>query len=148
MLTLSKVCAMLVKNMKKKTLTILSFVFVSIISVASLGLNIYFLATRPQKASGIFYACKSSVVEVKALTEEVGTSYGSAVIISNQGIIATNAHVITYKQLGQTYTFDKIDVRFADEENYREATIIKYDLNLDIAVLKIYTIKFLGIIHK
>ena len=49
----------------------------------------------------------------------------------------TNAHNITYSQLGQTYSFDNISIRFVDEENYRSANIIKFDLNLDLAVIKL-----------
>lgn len=61
--------------MKKKYLFSIAFICVSIISVFSLGLNIYFLATKPEKASGIFNMCQNSVVEIKAKTEDFGTSH-------------------------------------------------------------------------
>ncbi len=123
--------------MKKKHWFLIAFICVSIISVASLGLNFYFLATKPLSASGIFYMCQNSVVEVKAETESVGTSYGTGEIISSNGTIVTNAHVITYTQLSTTYSFETISIRFIDEEDYREVEIVKYNTDFDIAVLKL-----------
>ena len=52
--------------MKKKYLFLIAFICVSIISVVSLGLNIYFLATKPLSAGGIFNIAKNSVVEIMA----------------------------------------------------------------------------------
>ena len=72
-----------------------------------------------------------------AETENVGVSYGSGVIVANNGTIVTNAHVITYKKLGQSYPFETISIRFVDEQDFREVAIVKYDLDLDIAVLKL-----------
>lgn len=123
--------------MKKKNILIVLFVLVSIVSFISLGLNIYFLATKPKSAGGIFNVCKASVVELKAETETVGTSYGTGEIINKDGTIVTNAHVITYKKMAETLAFENVSVRFFDEENYRQVEIIKYDLDLDIAVLKL-----------
>ena len=106
--------------MKKKHWFLIAFICVSIISVASLGLNIYFLATKPLSASGIFNSCKASILEIKAETEDVGISYGTAELISKDGTMVTNAHIVTYTQLGETLAFENISVRFADEENFRE----------------------------
>lgn len=123
--------------MKKKYILIILFVFISIISITSFGLNVYFLATKPLSVSGIFIFTKDSILEIKAETEDVGISYGTAIIVSDDGTLVTNAHVITYKKLGVSYTFDNISVRFVDEEDFHEVEIIKYDLDLDIAVLKL-----------
>lgn len=126
--------------MKKKHWFLIAFICVSIISVASLGLNIYFLATKPLSASGIFNSCKASILEIKAETEDVGISYGTAELISKDGRMVTNAHIVTYSKLGETLVFEKISVRFVDDENFREVELIKYDTHLDIAVLKLITI--------
>ncbi len=126
--------------MKKKITFVTLFVLVSIISVVSLSLNIYFLATKPKTASGIFNICKESVVELKAETASYGTSYGTGEIIDKNGTIVTNAHVISYKKAGENYVFESISIRFIDEEDYRDVEIIKYDLDLDIAVLKMKNI--------
>ena len=123
--------------MKKRYAFLITFVIVLIVSFVSLGMNIYFLATKPLTAGGIFNSCVQSILEIKAESESVGSSYGTGEIISSDGTIVTNAHVITYKNLGSTYTFDSVSVRFADEENYRPVEVIKYDLDLDIAILKL-----------
>lgn len=116
---------------------VFNFIYVSVISVTNLAWNIYFLATKPLSAGGIFNIAKDSVVEIMAETEDVGVSYGSGVIVAKNGTIVTNAHVITYKDLGQSYAFDKISIRLIDEQDFREVNIVKYDLDLDIAVLKL-----------
>ena len=123
--------------MKKKHWFLVLFIYVSLISVANLAWNIYFLATTPLSAGGIFNISKDSVVEIMAETEDVGISYGSGVIVNKDGTIVTNAHVITYKKLGQSYPFETISIRLIDEQDFREVDIVKYDLDLDIAVLKL-----------
>ena len=123
--------------MKKKHWFLILFIYVSVISVANLAWNIYFLATKPLSAGGIFNISKDSVVEIMAETEDVGVSYGSGVIVAKNGTIVTNAHVITYKKLGQSYPFETISIRLVDEQDFREVSVIKYDLGLDIAVLKL-----------
>ena len=123
--------------MKKKILIVLAFVCVSIISIVRRTMSAYFFATKPLPAGGIFNMCKDSVLEIKAETEEVGVSYGTGQIIKTDGTIVTNAHVINYKTLGEVYVFDNIYVRFIDERDYRKAEVVKYDVDLDIAVLKV-----------
>ena len=123
--------------MKKKLIFTILFSFTIIVSMVSLGFIICFLATKPLSASGVFNIVKDSIVEIKAETEDVGTSYGSGAIVANDGTIVTNAHVVTYKELGQSYPFETISIRLIDEQDYREVDVIKYDLDLDIAVLKL-----------
>ena len=80
---------------------------------------------------------KFSVVEVKAVTESVGESFGSAVFVKDDGTLVTNAHVVTYKTAGETNVFDTISIRFSTENDYRDVTLEKYDLEKDLAVLKL-----------
>lgn len=127
--------------LKKKTAFNVVFVFFIITSILSLGFNIYFLATKPKEPSGIFNNIKDNILELKAETETIGTSYGSAILISKDGIIITNAHVISYKKVGETYLFENIEVRFINEEEYRSVSVVKYDLSLDVAVLKLEPFK-------
>ena len=123
--------------MKKKITFIVVFVLVSIFSVVSLGLNIYFLVTEPKSAGDIFNDCQESVLEIKAESETIGTSYGSGEIINKDGTIVTNAHVVTYKKLTETLVFENVYIRFFDEQDYRQVEIVKYDLDFDLAVLKL-----------
>lgn len=126
--------------MKKKHWFLVLFICVSIISVISLGLNIYFFATKPLSADSIFNSCKASILEIRAETEDVGVSYGTAELISTDGTMITNAHIVTYSQLGEIHTFDNISIRFVDEQYFREVELIKYDTDLDIAVLKLINV--------
>ncbi len=123
--------------MKNKRIYIVLILTVIVLNIVLLVTNLYFLATKPKSASGVFDLCKVSVLEVKAETENIGVSYGTAEIISKDGILITNAHVITYSNLGETFAFNNVSVRFIDEEEFRTVTIIKYDLELDVAVLKL-----------
>lgn len=125
------------KSIMKNKIVFSLFTFTIISCLLSLRFNMYFLATKPELPSGIFNSVKDGVLVIKAESENVGISYGSAVIVSEDGTIVTNAHVVTYKQLGKSYLFENISVRFIDEEDFWEINVIKYDIDLDIAILKI-----------
>ena len=125
------------KSIMKNKIVFSLFTFTIISCLLGLGFNMYFLATKPKLPSGIFNSVKDGVLVIKAESENVGISYGSAVIVSEDGTIVTNAHVVTYKQLGKSYLFENISVRFIDEEDFWEINVIKYDIDLDIAILKI-----------
>lgn len=122
--------------MKKKVIICLC-IFIIVSCVLNLGFNIYFFIYDIKKPSSIFNVVKDSVLEIKAESDNIGASYGSAVIVDCNGIIVTNAHVITYKQLGNSCLFDNISVRFSDEEEYRKVDVVRYDVTLDIAILSI-----------
>ena len=89
--------------------------------------------SSPEK---VFKSNLQSVVEVKAYTEDVGESFGTAEFIDGDGTLVTNAHVVTYTKLEQTHQFENCYIRFAEDEHYIKVDIIKYDVKLDIAVLK------------
>ena len=48
---------------------------------------------------------------------------------------------MTYTRLGITNEFDNYYIRFANEEDYREVSLLKYDSDLDLAVLKLDDVK-------
>ena len=88
-------------------------------------------------AEEIYSQCIDNVVEVKAVSESVGESFGTAEIISEDGTLVTNAHVVTYTRLNTVNVFEEYFIRFSSEEDYRAVTLKKYDTEKDIAVLKI-----------
>ena len=79
----------------------------------------------------------SSVVELKASSESVGESYGSGVFVSSDGKLVTNAHVVTYKQMGIAHTFESYEIRFANETDFHAVELIQYDEQSDLALLRL-----------
>ncbi len=91
---------------------------------------------RQPTAQDIYAQCINNVVEVKAVTEGVGESFGTAEIIAEDGTLVTNAHVVTYTRLNAVNTFEEYFIRFSNEEEYRAVTLDRYDSEKDIAILK------------
>ncbi len=91
----------------------------------------------PPSAKKVYKNSIDSVVELKAYSEDVGESFGTAIFVKEDGRLVTNAHVVTYKRIGIVNTFDEYSIRFAYEENYREVELVKYDVEKDLAVLKL-----------
>ena len=123
--------------MEKKYIYGVLLSITAILSVISFVFSVYLFATKPKTSISVFDMCKDSVVEIKAETEDIGASYGTGEIISKDGTLVTNAHVITYTKLFNTTLFDTVYIRFVDEKDYREVDVVRYDLDLDIAVLKL-----------
>lgn len=125
--------------MKKNAIkTILICIGVAIVSVfATLCVVLFPHKDKTPTAKEIFFNNLYSVVEVKSSTESVGESFGTAEFVLADGTLVTNAHVVTYTRLGIVQTFEKYEIRFATEDDYRAVALIKYDTNLDVAVLKL-----------
>lgn len=115
---------------------ILICINISLLVVIFTGILFMFLSKSPT-ADDIFKKNQNSIVELKSQTGESLISYGSAILIEDDGTIVSNAHVVTYKQSGVYKEFELYEIRFSFENDYKEVTLIKYDLNLDIAILKI-----------
>lgn len=122
-------------NVLKSKNKIVAFVFILIISITFA--IVYFVVIRTPSAKKVFNDSINNVVELKASSESVGESFGTAVLVNKDGTLITNAHVVMYSRLGQLNTFEEYEIRFNDEENYRAVELLKYDENLDLAVLKL-----------
>lgn len=127
--------------MKKSYIAILILSIIN--SIVLVGIIIFQIVNNIKKidSTELFKNNIDSIVEVKASTSDVGESYGSGVIYSSDGYLITNAHVVTYTRLGTTNEFDNYYIRFASEEDYREVSLVKYDNDLDLAVLKLDNVK-------
>ncbi len=101
----------------------------------------------PPSPKRIFNDSVKSIVELKASSEGLGSSYGTAEFIDNKGTLVTNAHIVTYTRSGEVNTFKNYSIRFAAEEEYRRAELLKYDTEKDIAVLRLSdgTVRFRAI---
>lgn len=121
--------------MKNKTIkAIFITAIVILLFVATIIGIIHMIPPTPNK---LFEKSIESIVELKAISENVGESYGTAVCIKSDGYLVTNSHVVTYKQMGESLLFDEYFIRLANEEEYHTVELIKYNLETDIAVLKI-----------
>lgn len=125
-------------NRQKTQLLVLSITIIIAITAIVLSSVVLINKNNSKKiAQSIFTDCIDNVVELKAETDEIGESFGTAILISKEGTFITNAHIITYNSLGTTILFDKLNIRFAHEEEYRNVECIKYDTEKDLAVLKL-----------
>lgn len=126
-------------------------IIIAIVSVVSfiISVTLLILCFLPQDndnaATNIYEECLFNVVEVKAESENVGESFGTGEIISSDGKIITNAHVVTYTRLGTVNNFENYYIRFAFEDEYREVTLEKYNSESDLAVLKLKDISELSL---
>ncbi|MDE6671729.1 MAG: trypsin-like peptidase domain-containing protein [Ruminococcus sp.] len=68
-------------------------------------------------------------------TTSVATGTGTGVVITEDGYIVTNAHVIYDSEYGAGLS-EKITVHMSDDNSY-DAEVIGYDTDCDLAVLKI-----------
>ncbi|MGM9972114.1 MAG: S1C family serine protease [Anaeroplasmataceae bacterium] len=119
--------------MKKR---ILIFINISLWIIVLVIFLFIFLNKAPSSIE-IFKKSQSSVVELKSQTGESLISYGTAVFISDEGYLATNAHVVTYKHGGEYKMFESYEIRFSFETDYRTVSLIRYDLEKDISILKL-----------
>ncbi len=77
-----------------------------------------------------------SIVEVIA-TQGLLDSSGSGVVVSDDGKILTNFHVISMSDNFEEKIFETIQVRLPSEEIYYDVEVIKIDPNKDLALLQI-----------
>lgn len=92
---------------------------------------------KETNATSVFYSASDSVVELKSSSKLHADNYGTAVFIDDDGMLITNSHVVLYKKNHEYWQYDDYFIRLASENNYHEVSLLKYDTNLDIAVLKL-----------
>lgn len=132
--------------MKNKNLAIWICIVLSLI-LSTVAIILHFIPLNTENnATTIYDECLYNVVEVKAVSESVGESYGTAEIINDSGTLVTNAHVVTYTRLSVVNTFDEYYIRFSYEDDYRMVSLEKYDSDLDIAILSINDITDINIV--
>ena len=92
---------------------------------------------KENNQNDFFSDSKFYTVELKSSNSLDDNSFGTAVFIDDDGTLVSNAHMVTYKKAGMYKEFTKFEIRFSFEDEYRGASLINYDLTLDIALLKI-----------
>ncbi len=110
---------------------------IGVVFISTIFSFVLFLYPRTKNdAKSVYKNSIKSVVEIKAETAEVGESFGTAVFVGD-GMLITNAHVVTYKESGVKKVFENIAIRFADENDYHEVRLKKFDSDKDLAVLEL-----------
>ena len=94
---------------QKKSITIILVLGITAILIAVILCAIFIPLPT---ASEIYQDCLKSIVELRASSDNVGESFGTAEFIDKNGTLITNAHVVTVE-------------------------LVKYDVEIDIAVLRI-----------
>ena len=77
------------------------------------------------------------VVEVASYDDENNKNYGTGWFYSDDTII-TNYHVVSELINSSRELFNNIDIRFYDSEDYESVTLLKFNSELDIAILQYY----------
>lgn len=114
-----------------KIFKIITIILLTLLTISSALLWIFKFSEKD--AHDVFKDNYRSIVEIRA-TEGEDIGYGSGVVISGDGKIITNAHVVVYDE---DNLFDKVEIRFSYEQSYREVKVLKHDTNLDLALLKL-----------
>jgi len=115
-------------NFRKHKKCSVFFTLISLLLLTVCSCMLFFILTKrePITAKEIFKDNIKSVVEVKAYSEDVGESFGTAEFVDDNGTLVTNAHVVTYTKLEETYEFESYFIRFASDENYIIVDLVKY----------------------
>lgn len=88
-------------------------------------------------AKDVYYKAVESIAEMKASDPSRGDSYGTAVFLNDSGLLVTNVHVVMYQKDGQMKAYRKLQIRLPVEESYRDVSLLKYNEELDIAVIRL-----------
>jgi len=78
----------------------------------------------------------NSVVELKG-SYGILEATGTGVVVTNDGMILTNYHVVTYIEASETIVYDNIEVRLPTQDDYYFAEVVKTDSENDMALLQI-----------
>lgn len=120
--------------MKNKIIKIVALTSSIISLVLSIVLILLVFVFKEKSPNEIYTQSIESIVEVKASEEEYA-SYGTGVFIDTEGHFVTNAHVIKRDISGVPTILSSIEVRFSYGDEYRKASLIKHDFDLDLAYL-------------
>ncbi|HEU5106663.1 MAG TPA: trypsin-like peptidase domain-containing protein [Solirubrobacterales bacterium] len=87
-------------------------------------------------ASEVYERASPGVVTIRSVFAGAGAAEGSGFVVSGDGEIVTNAHVVTEEAGGDRERADQVYVEFPDR-NVVPAEIIGFDPFVDVALLKI-----------
>lgn len=126
---------MLIMCLFMKNKIILIFTIINFLLVVSVFILII-LVNNKNNISGveIFNDNLLTTVEMKASSEN-RESFGTGFFIDDNGTIITNAHIVVYTSSSVVQEYDKYEIRFSSENDYIKVKLLRYDFNLDLAML-------------
>ncbi len=86
--------------------------------------------------SYVFYSSRNSIAELTACTEGEECS-GTAIFTDDMGTFVTNAHIALREEKGSFRPYETYKVYSETEDVFYLAQLVKYDMDLDIAVLRL-----------
>ncbi len=112
------------------------YVLISIMTIILMFSAVFAMVCYKRMPNTIFKDNIFSIVEVKSTTDEF-ESFGTAVVISDQGELITNFHVVSYIQNSEKHIHETILIRLSTQETYTEVEVTKFDKYNDLAVIKV-----------
>ena len=73
-------------------------------------------------------------VEIRVTDDEVSWGYGTGCVISDDGQILTNRHMVVNSNTNLEYS--KVEIRFANSEDFEQVSILQISSDNDLALLK------------
>lgn len=119
-------------NLKSQKFILINWI-ITIISILGM-LTLMAVNVFTKDANDIFKSSYESIVEVKAYSDTNSASYGTGVIVTKDGNIITNAHVVLNVD-EEVHTH--VEVRFANKTIYEPVDVVRYDKQNDLALLKL-----------
>ncbi len=111
--------------------------------VAQLESNFYDQITYNADLTAYYVGekCLDQSVEIFAISQQTGISQGTGFVISQDGYLLTNAHVVIYNRsqgngVYEDVPSETINLTFPDNDKVYEATCVAFDTEYDMALLK------------
>ena len=125
------------RNDKKGKAFLLALILIFSICLVSLSFSIKALFFPDGEGALDFSSLVRSVAQLHSEFSSSGsTSNASAFVVGKEGLMLTNFHTVSLENNDGSFEVSgQVTVRFPDETDYSDVTVVGYDQTLDIAVL-------------
>lgn len=92
--------------------------------------------TKESSGVDIYNSNLLTTVEIKSSSENRET-FGTGFFVDDKGTIVTNSHIVVYSSTNIIQEYDTYEIRFATENEYISVKLMRYDTDLDLAILSL-----------